>query len=1021
MKKLAFHVCFLLSFVFLLPLGSARAAQSVAQCGTTEYASLPAAFADAVDGDTIILLRDAALSTPLICDRQVTLEGDGYALTVSSRARIEVQGGLTIRNLYISAQMVGGYAPLQLSADHAALTLDGCTITLTGRDATRDTYLNAPQCIQIDRTAHGGKESPANVSLRLIDSKIDCAMQGAYVIACASNSPGSSISCTNVSICTAGTKTLGYAFYLPDTGDASDMPSTLTLTGTKLVGFAAGLYVVSGEAESDVLLDGCEIRCQTPLVIGASQGRYTITDSILACEGPYLPGLASIRLIMHAQGNRFTLSGTRLTNTLTEAALYAVYAADGCSDNRFRLDADCTAETASPRGLFCAPQIACDLDIAEEMSFGAGYPLILRSADGFRNACSALIDAQTLWQDGDTVTLCGAMEGAVQINCALTLRGADGAALSGALAVYAPGVRVEGFDLSACTVHCTVPADLSRNYWGGVPPNLVSAETLPYYRDAACTTLAYPAASDAEVSDEWLRMLNLTETIAGDAPALTQPEVRTRLYEANDRLRQRTTAAQRAESLADEALRSRILESWAVYRTAFPITVKPTALRDGCLSNDVPTAAMVAAMIDNPAGQTPAALLIAGTACPDAGDARVQLTITSASLDETQRFDCTVTSAVLGPEDTELPASECRGTYRIPLPRTSAETANITDSAGQTQTVPILEENGCYLMCSQFGTVSIAVEPPAVSPPDEDLPPHDPDTPSEDPNDPPKEEETPAPRLILRAVSHGKLTLHSDPPQAAGDRVRVAVEASRGYELDELTVLTDEKEEVSFRLNAETLTFRMPDATTRVRATFSSIQANAEEELPPDTAEPAALPLPFPFLDVVPGDWFRPAVYMVWQQGLMQGVTQTQFAPHDTLTRAMLVTILYRQKGQPPVSSATAFRDLRPDAWYAPAALWARAAGIVQGTSDALFLPMSPITREQIAVLLYRMDGCPPQTGMPAFIDAANISDWALDAVQWCTAHNLLQGDPDGTFRPQQSATRAEAATILARWLNQIR
>lgn len=1021
MKKWTFRLCLLLLLLLFLPRGSARAAQAVAQCGAAEYASLPAAFADADDGDTIILLQDTALSAPLVCDRLVTLEGGGYTLTLSSRARIEVPGGLTIRNLRMSAQVTGGYAPLLLSADHAALTLEGCTITLTGRDATRDTYLNAPQCIQIDRTAHGGRESPSHVSLRLIDSRIDCAMQGAYAIACASASPGSSISCTDVSIGTSGAKTLGYAIYLPDTGAADDAPSTLTLTGTKLTGFAAGLYVVSGEAETAVLLDGCEIRCPTPLGVGASRGRYTITDSILSCEGSYLPRLGSIRLLSHAQGNRFALSGTRLTNAFPEADLYSIYAADGCSDNRFQLDADCTAETASPRGLFCPPQIACDLEIAEAMSFGAGYPLILRGADGFRNACSALIDAQTMWQDGDTVTLRGPMEGAVQINCALTLRGADRAALSGALAVYAEGVRVESFDLSACTVHCTAPADLRRNYWGGVPPQLAPAETLPYYRDAACTALAYPAASDAEVPDEWLRMLDLTESIAGDAPDLTQPAVRTQLYEANDRLRQRTTAAQRAESMQDAALRRRILDSWAVYRTAFPIAVQPTTLRDDCPVSDGPTAALVAAMMDNPAGQTPAALLIAGTACPDAGDARVQLAVTRAALEETGRFTCTVTSAVLGPDDAALPESEYQGTYRIPLPRTSAETASVTDSAGQTQTVPILEEGGCYLTCSRFGTLSIAMEPPAVPPPDVD-PPDDPDVPPEDPIDPPpKEEITPAPRLILRAVAHGRLTLHSDLPQAAGDRVRVAVEANRGYELDELTVLTDEKEEISFRLDAETLTFRMPDATTRVRATFSSIEEETNEALPPEPMEPAVLPLPFPFLDVVPGDWFRPAVYTVWQQGLMQGVAPTLFAPHDTLTRAMLVTILYRQAGQPFPSPGTAFRDLRPDAWYAPAALWAQASGIVQGTSDGLFLPMSPITREQIAVLLCRMEGCPPQTGTPAFVDAAAISDWAKDAVQWCTAHGLLQGDPDGTFRPQQSATRAESAAILARWLGQMR
>ena len=157
----------------------------------------------------------------------------------------------------------------------------------------------------------------------------------------------------------------------------------------------------------------------------------------------------------------------------------------------------------------------------------------------------------------------------------------------------------------------------------------------------------------------------------------------------------------------------------------------------------------------------------------------------------------------------------------------------------------------------------------------------------------------------------------------------------------------------------------------------------------------------------------------------MNGTSATLFSPNGTMNRAMLVTILYRMEDEPDVTAANAFTDVPADAWYADAVAWASAHGIVDGVGESRFAPMRSITREQMAVMLYRYaqyKGCTLEAGadLSRYADAGDISAWALEALQWANAAGLITGRTASAIVPGGTATRAEAATILMRFLEDV-
>ena len=176
----------------------------------------------------------------------------------------------------------------------------------------------------------------------------------------------------------------------------------------------------------------------------------------------------------------------------------------------------------------------------------------------------------------------------------------------------------------------------------------------------------------------------------------------------------------------------------------------------------------------------------------------------------------------------------------------------------------------------------------------------------------------------------------------------------------------------------------------------------------------------FPFTDVKGGDWFYPDVYYAWDQGLMNGKSATTFDPNGTTTRAEFATVLYRLAGAPAVTEAQKkacpFKDLSAK-WYQDAVVWAYDAKIVNGVSDTVFAPNAQITREQMVAMLYRYDGEKAAAGdLSKIRDADAISKYAKSAVAWAVAGGVVTGFPDGTFQPKGNATRAQMAAIIARF-----
>ncbi len=164
----------------------------------------------------------------------------------------------------------------------------------------------------------------------------------------------------------------------------------------------------------------------------------------------------------------------------------------------------------------------------------------------------------------------------------------------------------------------------------------------------------------------------------------------------------------------------------------------------------------------------------------------------------------------------------------------------------------------------------------------------------------------------------------------------------------------------------------------------------------------------------VPGNaWFARAVEYCAAQGLMNGVSEDSFAPNGGTTRAMVVTVLYRLSGSPVRASEKTFPDVAADSWYADSVTWAALEGITTGKEDGRFAPDEAISRQDLAVFLWRSLGSPAALGGEPFTDEAQIGAYALEAVRWARSAGIVNGMGDGSFAPKKGATRAELASIL--------
>ena len=175
------------------------------------------------------------------------------------------------------------------------------------------------------------------------------------------------------------------------------------------------------------------------------------------------------------------------------------------------------------------------------------------------------------------------------------------------------------------------------------------------------------------------------------------------------------------------------------------------------------------------------------------------------------------------------------------------------------------------------------------------------------------------------------------------------------------------------------------------------------------------------FADVAYDSWFHDAVEYVVDNGLMNGMSDTIFAPGSTMNRAQIVTVLYRLAGSPEVTEPAAFTDVPADSFYADAVAWAVENGITNGVSATAFNPTGDVTREQMVTFLYRyvtLTGADMTTtgGLSAFTDADSVSSWAVDAFVWATETGLVTGVTDTTLEPTACTNRAQVATVLMRY-----
>lgn len=174
------------------------------------------------------------------------------------------------------------------------------------------------------------------------------------------------------------------------------------------------------------------------------------------------------------------------------------------------------------------------------------------------------------------------------------------------------------------------------------------------------------------------------------------------------------------------------------------------------------------------------------------------------------------------------------------------------------------------------------------------------------------------------------------------------------------------------------------------------------------------------FMDVKASDWFKDSVAYVYENELMNGTSDMLFTPSGSLTRGQLVTILYRVAGEPAVETPADFSDVASGRYYSNAVAWAAANSIVTGYNDGTFKPDNKITREQIATILYRYEGTPEVTGTLDFPDAEKVSTYAKDAMTWAVSEGLITGIKSNgvtTLAPKNTATRAQIATIIMRYL----
>lgn len=262
-------------------------------------------------------------------------------------------------------------------------------------------------------------------------------------------------------------------------------------------------------------------------------------------------------------------------------------------------------------------------------------------------------------------------------------------------------------------------------------------------------------------------------------------------------------------------------------------------------------------------------------------------------------------------------------------------------------------------------------------------------------------------------VENGSIKV-SDSKAEKGDTVTITVTPDEGYELDKLAVYDEDGDKIDLKDKGDgKFTFEMPKGDVEIEVSFAQIE---DETVKAN------------FADVAADAWYADAVQYVYENGMMSGTSETTFSPDLTTTRGMIVTILYRLEGSPDLSNENLgypYADVDANAYYADAVYWARQNGIVSGMSAEQFAPNNAITREQMAAILYRYAqfkgyDVSAKADLSVYTDAAQVSTYATDAMAWANGAQLITGTSQATLTPAGNATRAQVATILMRFCENI-
>ena len=267
---------------------------------------------------------------------------------------------------------------------------------------------------------------------------------------------------------------------------------------------------------------------------------------------------------------------------------------------------------------------------------------------------------------------------------------------------------------------------------------------------------------------------------------------------------------------------------------------------------------------------------------------------------------------------------------------------------------------------------------------------------------------SPAYSIELSAGTGGTISSNVDSAKA-GSSVAVTVCTDNGYTVEDVQITDHAGRKVPATVEDGICRFIMPAGGVHVTVSFQKVEIG-HTDLQNDGFE-----------DVSEAAWYYEAVNYVVDEGLFNGVSTTMFAPNETMSRAMLVTVLYRMEGEPAVPDESVFPDVAGGSYYEKAVVWAAESGIVNGYSDGTFRPETGISREQMAAILYRYAAqkggdMSAAISLDAFSDASRVSGFAAEAVRWAVGRQLLSGIGAGMLDPQGYATRAQVAVVLMRF-----